>query len=41
MHEEDDLRGLAKIADLLRATAFLVLLTHLYWYTYEWFAMQG
>ena len=41
MQEEDDLRGLAKVADFMRAISFLFLAIHIYWFCYEWFAQTG
>ena len=34
MQEEDDLRGLAKVADFMRAISFLFLAIHIYWFCY-------
>ena len=33
MQEEDDLRGLAKVADFMRAISFLFLAIHIYCYS--------
>ena len=41
MQEEDDLRGLAKVADFMRAISFLFLAIHIYWFCYDWFAQTG
>ena len=35
MQQEDDLRGLAKIMDFLRATSILFVIINIYWYCYE------
>lgn len=41
MHEEDDLRGLAKTMDVLRAVSVLFLGIHFYWYGYPLFRNHG
>ncbi|KPH13323.1 conjugal transfer protein MobC [Chryseobacterium sp. ERMR1:04] len=41
MQGEDDLRGLAKIVEFMRAVSILLLLMHSYWYCYEFFRDQG
>lgn len=41
MQHEDDLRGLAKVADLMRGISVIFVLMHIYWFCYEWFAVQG
>ena len=32
MQNEDDLRGLAKVTDFMRAVSFLFLAIHIYWF---------
>lgn len=34
MQNEDDLRGLAKLMQLMRAVSILILLMHIYWFCY-------
>ncbi|MDO5615346.1 MAG: conjugal transfer protein MobC [Cruoricaptor ignavus] len=41
MQNEDDLRGLAKIMQFMRAVSVTVVLMHLYWYCYGFFEQQG
>ena len=41
MQNEDDLRGLAKIMQFMRAVSVIVVLMHLYWYCYGFFNQQG
>ncbi|MBM7420204.1 MULTISPECIES: conjugal transfer protein MobC [Chryseobacterium] len=41
MQGEDDLRGLAKIMALMRAVSILLVLMHLYWFCYGFFAESG
>ncbi|ANF53002.1 conjugal transfer protein TraG [Chryseobacterium glaciei] len=41
MQGEDDLRGLAKIVEFMRAVSILLVLMHSYWYCYEFFREQG
>ena len=41
MQNEDDLRGLAKVVDFLRAISILLILIHIYWYCYAWFKANG
>ena len=41
MQQEDDLRALAKIMDLLRAVSILLVVMHLYWYCYEAVRLWG
>ena len=36
MQNEDDLRGLAKVTDFMRAISFLFLAIHIYWFCYGW-----
>lgn len=35
MQQEDDLRGLAKVMDFMRALSILFVIIHIYWYCYE------
>lgn len=35
MAQEDDLRGLAKVMEFMRAVSILLVIMHLYWYCYE------
>ena len=35
MQQEDDLRGLAKVMDFMRALSILFVIIHVYWYCYE------
>ena len=35
MQNEDDLRGLAKVTDFMRAISFLFLAIHIYWFCYS------
>jgi hypothetical protein len=41
MQGEDDTRGLAKIMAFMRAVSILLVLMHLYWYCYGFFAARG
>ena len=41
MQGEDDLRGLAKIMAFMRAVSVLLVLMHLYWHCYGFFAERG
>ncbi|KAA5503147.1 hypothetical protein F2Y26_13125 [Bacteroides caccae] len=41
MQNEDDLRGLAKVTDFMRAISFLFLAIHIYWFCYGWFHEMG
>nr|WP_199156141.1 conjugal transfer protein MobC [Pedobacter sp. ASV2] len=41
MQGEDDLRGLAKIMEFMRAVSILLVLMHSYWYCYQFFHEQG
>lgn len=41
MQQEDDLRGLAKTVEFMRAIAVLFVVIHIYWYCYEAFAQTG
>ncbi len=41
MQQEDDLRGLAKTVEFMRAISILFVVIHVYWYCYEAFARMG
>jgi hypothetical protein len=41
MQNEDDLRGLAKVTDFMRAISFLFLAIHIYWFCYGWLHEMG
>ena len=41
MKNEDDLRGLAKVTDFMRAISFLFLAIHIYWFCYGWLHEMG
>ncbi len=41
MQQEDDLRGLAKTMEFMRAVSILFIVIHVYWYCYEAFARTG
>lgn len=41
MQNEDDLRGLAKVTDFMRAISFLFLTIHIYWFCYGWLHEMG
>lgn len=41
MQNEDDLRGLAKTMEFMRAISILFLIIHLYWYCYDTFLEIG
>ena len=41
MQNEDDLRGLAKVTDFMRAISFLFFAIHIYWFCYGWFHEMG
>ena len=41
MQNEDDLRGLAKVTDFMRAISFLFLAIHMYWFCYGWLHEMG
>lgn len=36
MQNEDDLRGLAKVTDFMRAISFLFMAIHIYWFCFDW-----
>lgn len=38
MQQQDDLRGLAKVAEFMRGISILFVLLNIYWFTYEFFA---
>ncbi len=41
MQNEDDLRGLAKVMDFMRAISILFVVIHIYWYCYQSFLNWG
>ena len=41
MQNEDDVRSLAKIIELIRGVSILVLIIHIYWFCYEYLAEQN
>lgn len=41
MAQEDDLRGLAKVMDFMRAVSILLLILNTYWFCYEFYRQQG
>ena len=41
MQQEDDLRGLAKVMQFMRALSLLFALIHFYWYAYSWITAVG
>lgn len=41
MQQEDDLRGLAKTIEFMRAISILFVVIHVYWYCYEAFTQMG
>ena len=41
MQNEDDVRSLAKIIELIRGVSILVLIIHVYWFCYEFLAEQN
>ncbi|MDL2239154.1 YWFCY domain-containing protein [Bacteroidales bacterium OttesenSCG-928-K03] len=41
MQQEDDLRGLAKVMDFMRAISILFVIIHIYWYCYQLFVDNG
>lgn len=41
MQHEDDLRGLAKVMQFMRALSILILIFHIYWYCYDWILHLG
>ncbi len=41
MQNEDDLRGLAKVIDFMRAISILFVVIHIYWYCYQSFVNWG
>jgi hypothetical protein len=41
MQQEDDLRGLAKVIDFMRAISILFVVIHIYWYCYQTFVNYG
>lgn len=41
MQQEDDLRGLARVMEFMRAISILFVVIHFYWYAYELFRIFG
>ncbi len=41
MQNEDDVRSLAKIIELIRGVSILILIIHIYWFCYEFLAEQN
>jgi hypothetical protein len=41
MQNEDDIRSLAKIIELIRAVSILILIIHIYWFCYEFLEEQN
>lgn len=41
MQHEDDLRGLAKVMQFMRAVSILLLVIHVYWFCYRWLEGLG
>lgn len=41
MQNEDDLRGLAKVTDFMRAISFLFMAIHIYWFCFGWLHEMG
>jgi len=41
MQQEDDLRGLAKVMDFMRAISILFIIIHIYWFCYHTFRELG
>ena len=41
MQSEDDLRGLAKVMQFMRALSILILLIHIYWFCFDWMESLG
>lgn len=41
MQNEDDLRGLAKVMEFMRALSVLFVTIHIYWYCYECIVKWG
>ena len=41
MQQEDDLRGLAKVMDFMRALSILFVIIHIYWYCYKQMRIWG
>lgn len=40
MQQEDDIRGLAKTMEFMRAVSILFLVIHVYWYCYQAFIIR-
>ncbi|MFA5463953.1 MAG: YWFCY domain-containing protein, partial [Dysgonamonadaceae bacterium] len=41
MQSEDDLRGLAKVMDFMRAISIMLVLVHIYWYCHAYFVSMN
>ena len=41
MQPQDDLRGLAKVMQFMRAVSILLLVVHVYWFYYRWLEGLG
>ena len=41
MQNEDDVRSLAKIIELIRAVSILILIIHIYWFCFEFMEEQN
>ena len=41
MQSEDDLRGLAKVMDFMRAISIVLVLIHIYWYCHAYFVSMN
>ena len=41
MQQEDDLRGLAKVMEFMRAISIIFVVIHIYWYCFEAFEQMG
>ena len=41
MQQEDDLRGLAKVMEFMRAISIVFIVIHVYWYCYRSFVDMG
>ncbi|SHG49988.1 YWFCY domain-containing protein, partial [Dysgonomonas macrotermitis] len=41
MQQEDDLRGLAKVMEFMRAISILFVVIHIYWFCYQAISEQG
>lgn len=41
MQQEDDLRGLAKVMEFMRAISIVFIIIHVYWFCYQSFVDMG